>query len=106
MCWCEPCHDRDVSVRAEAVELSGLLATSPNDGTSKKVAAVVGWALEYSDPGLRLQAMEELGRIEAKYANNYLNLALQDPNPFVRGKVLQVLDAREKQRLTPAPVNV
>lgn len=99
-------HDRDVSVRAEAVELPGLLATSPNDGTRKKVAAVLGWALEDGDPGLRLQAMEELGRIEAKYANNYLNLALQDPNPFVRGKVLQVLDAREKQRLTPAPVNV
>lgn len=99
-------HDRDVSVRAEAVELPGLLATSPNDGTRKKVAAVLGWALEDGDPGLRLQAMEELGRIEAKYANKYLNLALKDPNPFVRGKVLQVLDAREKQRLTPAPVNV
>jgi HEAT repeat protein len=74
-------HDRDVSVRAEAVELPGLLATSPNDGTRKKVAAVLGWALEDGDPGLRLQAMEELGRIEAKYAHKYLNLALKDRTP-------------------------
>jgi HEAT repeat protein len=98
-------HDKDVSVRAEAVELLGLLATSPNDGLRKEVAAVLGWALTDSDPGLRLQAVEELGRMDQKFANRYLNRALKDPNPFVRGMVLRVLDAREKKRLNPAPVD-
>lgn len=98
-------RDRDVAVRAEAVELLGLLATAQNDGTRREVAAVLGTALGDRDPGLRLQAVEELGRMEHKFANKYLIRALKDPNPFVRAKVLQVLDAREKKRLAPAPAS-
>ncbi len=96
-------HDRDVGVRAEAVELLGLLATAPNDGTRKEVATILGWVLSDRDPGLRLQAVEELGRMEPKFANKHLNRALRDPNPYVRQKVLDVLDAREKLRLQPPP---
>lgn len=98
-------NDRDVSMRAEAVELLGLLATSPDKGTRKDVASVLGSALKDVDPGLRLQVVEELGRMDPKLANKFLNRALKDPNPFVRGMVLQVLEAREKQRLNPQPAN-
>ena len=98
-------HDRDVSMRAEAVELLGLLATSPDGGTRKKVASVLGSALSDDDPGLRLQVVEELGRLDPKLANKFLDRALKDSNPFVRGMVLQVLEAREKQRLNPQPAN-
>lgn len=96
-------RDRDVSVRAEAVELLGLLATAPNDGTRREVSAILGRTLGDRDPGLRLQVVEELGRMDPKFANKHLNRALRDPNPFVREKVLQVLGAREKQRLQPPP---
>lgn len=98
-------RDRDVAVRAEAIELLGLLATAPNDGVRREVAAVLGSALSDRDPGLRLQAVEELGRMEHKFSNRYLIRALKDPNPYVRAKVLQVLDAREKKRLAPAPAS-
>jgi len=98
-------HDKDVAVRAEAVELLGLLASSPDGGTRKKVAAVLGWALSDTDPGLRLQVVEELGRMEPKLANKHLNRALRDENPFVREKVLEVLDIREKERLAPPATN-
>ncbi len=98
-------HDKDVAVRAEAVELLGLLASSPDGGTRKKVAAVLGWALSDTDPGLRLQVVEELGRMEPKLANKQLNRALRDENPFVREKVLEVLDIREKERLAPPATN-
>ena len=98
-------HDKDVSVRAEAIELLGLLATAPDDGLRKEVASVLGWALSDIDPGLRLQAVEELGRMDPKFANKHLNRALRDDNPFVRGMVLQVLDAREKKRLGPPPAD-
>ena len=96
-------NDRDVSMRAEAVELLGLLATSPDGGTRKEVASVLGSALSDVEPGLRLQVVEELGRMDPKLANKFLNRALKDPNPFVRSMVLQVLEAREKQRLNPQP---
>ena len=82
-------HDRDVSVRAEAVELLGLLATAPDDGTRREVAAILGWTLGDRDPGLRLQAVEELGRMDPKFANKHLNRALRDPNQFIREKVLE-----------------
>lgn len=92
-------RDRDVAVRAEAVDLLGVLAASPDRGTKKDVARVLGAALRDRDPGLRLQAVEQLGKMEPKYANKFLRLALTDPNPFVRAKVLVVLELREKQRL-------
>lgn len=98
-------NDRDVSMRAEAVELLGLLATSPDEGTRKEVASILGSALRDVDPGLRLQVVEELGRMDPKLANKFLARALKDPNPFVRGMVLQVVEAREKQRLNPQPAN-
>lgn len=95
-------RDQDVSVRAEAVELLGLLATTPDNGTRKDVAAVLGSALRDRDPGLRLQAVEVLGRMDSEFANRYLNQALRDPNPFVRAMVLRVLEARETERLSPS----
>ena len=49
------------------------------------------------DPGIRLQAIESLGKMEAKYGNKYLHAALKDPNPFVRERVLQVLNERQSQ---------
>lgn len=96
-------RDGDVTLRAEAVELLGLLATGPDKGTRQKVAVVLGSALKDSDPGLRLQVVEVLGQMDSELANKYLISALRDRNPFVRGKVMQVLDARERIRLVPEP---
>lgn len=94
-------RDKDVTVRAEAVDLLGLLATSPDSGTRKAVAAVLGSALHDIDPGLRLQAVEELGKMDPELSNKHLNRALRDPNPFVRGMVLRVIEKRESTRLAP-----
>ncbi|MBT3343250.1 MAG: HEAT repeat domain-containing protein [Gemmatimonadetes bacterium] len=96
-------RDGDVTLRAEAVELLGLLATGPDKGTRQGVAIVLGSALKDSDPGLRLQVVEVLGQMDSELANKYLITALRDPNPFVRGKVLQVLEQRERTRLAPPP---
>ena len=35
--------------------------------------------------------------MEEKYGNKYLLAALKDPNPFVRERVLQVLNERQAQ---------
>ncbi len=95
-------RDGDVNLRAEAVDLLGLLATGPDKGTRQDVAIVLGSALKDSDPGLRLQVVEVLGKMDSELANKYLIAALRDPNPFVRGKVMQVLEQRERMRLQPA----
>ncbi|MEE2658555.1 MAG: HEAT repeat domain-containing protein [Candidatus Latescibacterota bacterium] len=94
-------HDPDVKVRADAVLLLGLLSQSPDKGTRKEVARVLGVSLKDRDPGLRLQIVETLGTMDPDLANKYLKLALRDTNPFVHHKVLEVLDTRERQRLTP-----
>ena len=91
--------DRDVVVRAQAVELLELLSQSDRDNVKKKVAKVFGDALKDHDPGIRLQVIEKLGKMEAKYGYKYLLAAVQDPNPFVREKVLSVLTNREEDRL-------
>ncbi len=91
--------DRDVGVRAEAVELLGVLGQSPHSKTKAEVARVLGMALRDQDPGLRLQAVEKLGEMDATVANRYLLSALHDPNTFVRTKVLSVIGARERNLL-------
>jgi len=93
--------DHDVAVRAQAVELLGILAQGPDKGTKRRVAAVLGAALRDRDPGLRLQVVERLGAMEATYANKYLIGALRDPNPFVRAKVLVVIGDRERREAAP-----
>ena len=91
--------DRDVAVRAQAIELLGVLSQSDRDDTKKEVARVFGVALKDRDPGIRVQVIEKLGRMEEKYGNKYLFSAVRDPNPFVREKVLSVLSNREADRL-------
>ena len=91
--------DRDVGVRAEAVELLGVLGQSSDAKTKAEVARVLGMALRDQDPGLRLQAVEKLGEMDASVANKYLISALHDPNTFVRSKVLSVIGARERKSL-------
>ena len=87
--------DRDVSVRAQAIEILGMLSKSEKGSTKKEAAKQLGRALRDRDPGIRLQAVEVLGDIEAKYSNKYLLSALKDPNPFIRIKVIEELNARE-----------
>ena len=91
--------DRDVAVRAQAIELLGVLSQSDRESTRKEVARVFGAALKDRDPGIRLQVIEKLGRMDEKYGNKYLFSAVRDPNPFVREKVLAVLSNREEDRL-------
>ena len=92
-------RDRDVAVRAQAIELLGVLSQSDRESTKKEVARVFGVALKDRDPGIRLQVIEKLGRMDEKYGNKYLFSAVSDPNPFVREKVLSVLSNREADRL-------
>ena len=89
--------DRDLGVRAQAVKLLGILSQSSDNKIKKAAAKILGVAARDSDPGIRLQAIESLGRMEEKYGNKYLLAALKDPNPFVRERVLQVLNARQAQ---------
>ena len=89
--------DRDLGVRAQAVKLLGILSQSSNRGIKKAAAKTLGVAAKDSDPGIRLQAIESLGKMEEKYGNKYLLAALKDPNPFVRERVLQVLNERQDQ---------
>jgi hypothetical protein len=60
-------RDRDVGVRAEAVELLGVLGQSADGRTKAEIVA-----------------------------NKYLISALRDPNTFVRTKVLSVIGARKR----------
>ena len=89
--------DRDLGVRAQAVKLLGILSQSSDNKTKKAAAKILGVAARDSDPGIRLQAIESLGRMEERYGNKYLLAALKDPNPFVRERVLQVLNERQAQ---------
>ena len=89
--------DRDLGVRAQAVKLLGILSQSSNKGIKKAAAKTLGVAARDSDPGIRLQAIESLGKMEERYGNKYLLAALKDPNPFVRERVLQVLNERQDQ---------
>ena len=89
--------DRDLGVRAQAVKLLGILSQSSDNKIKKAAAKILGVAARDSDPGIRLQAIESLGRMEEKYGNKYLLAALRDPNPFVRERVLQVLNERQAQ---------
>ena len=73
--------DRDVTRRAEAVDLLGLLSQSPDKGLKKEVSRVLGIALKDRDAGLRLQVVEKLGAMESEFANKYLLGALKDPTP-------------------------
>jgi len=90
-------QDRDLAVRAHAVKLLDVLSQSNDDKIKKQVARVLGMASKDSDPGIRLQAIETLGKMEAKFGNKYLHAALRDPNPFVRERVMQVLNERQAQ---------
>ena len=89
--------DRDLGVRAQAVKLLGILSQSSDNKIKKAAAKILGIAARDSDPGIRLQAIESLGKMEEKYGNKYLLAALKDPNPFVRERVLQVLNERQAQ---------
>lgn len=91
--------DRDVALRAQAVELLGGLSQSDRDNVKKEVARVFGETLKDRDPGIRLQVIEKLGKMEKKYSNKYLVSAIWDPNPFVREKVLSTITNREEDRL-------
>lgn len=101
--------DRDTAVRAQAIELLGVLALADDKGVKQEAARVLGAALKDRDPGIRLQVVEKLGAVEARYGNKYLLSALKDPNPYVRERVLQVLTQRERATQTetateaPAP---
>ncbi len=90
-------QDRDIAVRAHAVKLLDVLSQSNDDKLKKQVARVLGMASKDSDPGIRLQAIETLGKMEALFGNKYLHAALRDPNPFVRERVMQVLNERQAQ---------
>ena len=90
-------QDRDLAVRAHAVKLLGVLSQNNDDKIKKQVARVLGTASRDSDPGIRLQAIETLGKMEAKFGNKYLHAALKDPHPFVRERVMQVLNERQAQ---------
>lgn len=91
--------DRDLSLRAKAVELLGILSQSKSKKLKREVARALGVAMKDHDPGVRLQAVEILGKMEDKYANRYLMTALRDPNPFIREQVLKVLSAREVPKI-------
>ena len=90
--------DRDLAIRAQAITLLGILSQSSDEKIKKAAAQVLGMAAKDSDPGIRLQAIELLGKMEEKYGNKYLLGALKDPNPFVRERVLRVLNERQSQQ--------
>ena len=91
--------DRDLNLRAQAVQVLGVLSQSKSKKLKREVAKALGVALKDHDPGIRLQAVELLGKMEDKYANRYLLNALKDSNPFIRDQVLKMLSAREVPRI-------
>ncbi|MBM3278803.1 MAG: HEAT repeat domain-containing protein [Candidatus Handelsmanbacteria bacterium] len=91
--------DRDLNLRAQAVQVLGVLGQSKSNKLKREVAEALGMALKDHDPGIRLQAVELLGKMEDKYANRYLLSALKDTNPFIRDQVLKMLSVREGTRI-------
>ena len=95
--------DRDLAIRAQAVKLLAILSQNSDKNVKKATAQVLGIAARDNDPGLRLQAIEILGKMDEKYGNKHLLTALRDPNPFVRERVLQVLNERQARADNPPP---
>jgi HEAT repeat protein len=90
--------DKDVLVRAQAVQLlSSIYQDSPKK-EQKHISKILGKASRDSDPGIRLQSIEILGTIETAYSNPYLQEALKDSNPIVRERVMQVLGNRHNKQ--------
>tara|TARA_B100001250_G_scaffold414599_1_gene454362 strand:- start:23840 stop:24286 length:447 start_codon:yes stop_codon:yes gene_type:complete len=90
--------DKDVLVRAQAVELlSSIYQDSPKK-EKKHISKILGKASRDSDPGIRLQSIEILGTIETAYSNPYLQEALKDSNPIIRERVMQVLGNRHNKQ--------
>jgi hypothetical protein len=87
--------DRDPAVRAQAIELLGLLSQSAEAKTRESAALTLGMALDDVDPGVRILVIGKLGQLAPELANRYLLRGLRDPNPFVREKVLRVMALRE-----------
>lgn len=94
--------DRDVSIRAQTVKLLGILSQSSDKKVKKEVVRVLGVAARDADPGIRLLALEKLGQVEEEFGNRYLLAALKDSNPFVRNRVLKVLEARQAAQAAQA----
>ena len=91
-------NDKDVLVRAQAIQLLGSIYHVSPKQEKKHVSRILGKASRDSDPGIRLQAIELLGTIDAKYSNPYLQEALKDANPLVREHVMQVLGNRHSKQ--------
>lgn len=98
--------DQDMSVRAQAVQLLGVLSQSDEKKVKKEVSQSLGTASRDRDPGIRLLAIVKLGEMEEEYSNKFLFAALKDSNPFVREKVLKVLEDREGQKAILGPAQV
>ena len=89
--------DKDVLVRAQAVQLLNSIYRNSPKKEKKHISKILGKASQDSDPGIRLQSIEILGTIETAYSNPYLQEALKDTNPIIRERVMQVLRNRHNK---------
>jgi HEAT repeat protein len=89
--------DKDVLVRAQAVQLLNSIYRNSPKKEKKHISKILGKASRDSDPGIRLQSIEILGTIETEYSNPYLQEALKDTNPIIRERVMQVLKNRHNK---------
>ena len=89
--------DKDVLVRAQAVQLLNSIYRNSPKKEKKHISKILGKASRDSDPGIRLQSIEILGTIETEYSNPYLQEALKDTNPIIRERVMQVLRNRHNK---------
>ena len=96
-------RDPDIAVRAQAVKLLGVLADNPSSKVRREVAAALGTAARDRETSIRLMALERLGQMDERYANQHLRAALQDPSPLVRERVMSVLAARHERGAKEPP---
>ena len=78
--------DRDVSVRAQAVKLLGILSQDSKEKVVKEVAQVLGMAMKDRDPGIRIQVIEVLGRMDEKVQQQISPVRGQRPQPLCQRK--------------------
>ena len=82
-------HDKNPSVRKDAVRLLGTMINTPEE--QRRSAAALGRALSDSEEDIRFEVVKALGNIDPTISGQYLSKAMKDKSIRVRVQVIQEL---------------
>ena len=82
-------HDKNTSVRKDAVRLLGTMINTPEE--QERSAAALGRALGDREEDIRFEVVRALGNIDPVISGPYLSKAMDDKSIRVRVQVIQEL---------------